>query len=196
MPYTCLPLLLGKVVIFHCTDTVEIDIISNLQHIQHECLNLLECLYELLGKLPFAAYAMNDTALLERSIPDSNTIKVKCCRCQRPINHKEVHKAHQAFRRKHIGEIDQWLRQQRVNCCKHFGSPKEWNVMLLPWCLRPICWGIYMSGGGGGCFWCTPERGPLCTSFYVRRVTLGCRWYMAADSQGDRKGQPMFEDDN
>ena len=107
MPYTCLPLLLGKVVIFHCTDTVEIDIISNLQHIQHECLNLLECLYELLGKLPFAAYAMNDTALLERSIPDSNTIKVKCCRCQRPINHKEVHKAHQAFRRKHIGEIDQ-----------------------------------------------------------------------------------------
>ena len=72
---------------------------------------------------------------------------------------------HQAFRRKHIGEVDQWPRQQRVNYCKYFGSPKEWNVMLLPWCLRPICWGIYMSGGliagGGGCFWCTPERPPV-----------------------------------
>ena len=108
---------------------------------------------------------------------------------------------HQAFRRKHIGEVDQWPRQQRINYCKHFGSPKEWNVMLLPWCLRPICWGIYIYVWRSDCRWwglflVHPWKGPLCTSFYVRRVTLGCRWYMAADSQGDRKGRPMFEDDN
>ena len=38
MPYTCLPFLLGKVVMFHCTDTVEIDItaIYSIFNMKHE----------------------------------------------------------------------------------------------------------------------------------------------------------------
>ena len=162
MPYTCLPLLLGKVVMFHCTDTVEIDItaIYSIFNMKHESAWMLVWI---VGETAFCCLCYEwyrPSREIHSWLKHYKGKMLQMSKTNKPQGSAHCIALHQAFRRKHIGEVDQWPRQQRINYCKHFGSQKEWNVMLLPWCLRPICWGIYMCGGGGGCFWCTPEKAP------------------------------------